>query len=104
MSTTNDYLNISDQNPNILNNLFDSLNFLAKDKDYDSCPDYNVHEGNSNYVTAEDAFLSNIMNIIRQTALVRFASMSDRGGGVGFYVKKSLTFWLRNDVSFFCGR
>ena len=27
--------------------------------------------------------------------------LSARRGVVGFYVKKSLTFWLRNDISFF---
>ena len=157
MSTTNDYVNISDQNPDILNNLFDSLNFLAKDKYYDSCPDCNVHEGNSNYITAEDAFfieynqancfssfcvngrsLANTTNFENLQIVIELMNntpdiigltetwlktdhtgpfmnlhhynfiskprLNARGGGVCLYVKKSLTFWLRNDISFFCGR
>ena len=43
MSTTNNCLNISDRDPNKLNN---------------SSPDYNVHDGSSNYETAKDAFFS----------------------------------------------
>ena len=27
--------------------------------------------------------------------------LNTKNGGVGFYVKKSLTFWLRNDITFF---
>ena len=58
MSTNDDCLNIGDRDPNRLNNLFDSLNSSAKDKYYYSCPDYIVHDGNSNYVTAEDVYSS----------------------------------------------
>ena len=155
MSTTNDCLNISDRDPNKLNDFFDSLNSSAKDKYYNSCPDYNVHDGNSNYVTAEDAFSSieynrtncfcsfcvNVRSLANTTNFENLQSVIElmnntpdvigltetwlktdhtgpfmnlhnynfiskprlnaKGSGVGLYVKKSLTFWLRNDISFF---
>ena len=154
MSTTNNCLNISDRDPDILNNLFDSLNSSSKDNYYSSCSDDNVHDGNSSYVTAENAFsieynwtncfssfcvnvrslatTTNFENLQSEIKLMNntpdiigltetwlktghtgpfmnlhnynFMSkpqLNTRGGGVGLYVKNSLTFWLRNDFSFF---
>ena len=139
---------------NGINSFFDSLNSAAKDKCYNSCPDYNVHDGNSNYVTAEDAFSSieynrtncfssfcvNVRSLANTTNFENLQSVIElmnntsdiigltetwlktdhtrpfmnlhnynfiskprlnaRGGRVGLYVKKSLTFWLRNDIFF----